>query len=425
MKCTSLTDRVRRKAKEAAGAFGNQGAALITALLFLVILTMLGLAALMTSDTEMMISRNDRLNKLSLDYANAGVQEALARLDLQTGSLKMGNYTTKAVTANPASSWDFSSTDAGADPFLNFSGTVTYRLEDDLHKRGMYTGGVDDNQVVGYSKDCGYNKSPVADVNNAFPVYTVTSTGWVMTGNTIAASAKVIIEVSRNTINLDVPGALYSATCITGNGNVTIAGGTKPAYVTPCNSDPGGDGMDLSGAAANITGGSPVAGGAGPFPNLTGATTAATNFLGMSLDELKVMATTSNTYYEKVGATWSPTAPNPPWGDYANMKNPKIVYIDTKGGTYTMSGNTDNFGILIVKGDLVTSGTIKWKGLIYVTGNLSSGAGTVKVDGGVMVGGSSTTISGTIDINYDKTALDSVARQAFKTKILNWRRILN
>lgn len=425
MKCGTLIDRLKCKAKEAARTLGNRGAALVTALMFLLILTMLGLASIMTSSTEMLISRNDRLNKLSLDYANAGVQEALARLDLQTGGLKLGNYTSKALSANPASHWQFSSTQAGADPFINFSGTVVYRLEDALHYRDMLSGtpyNTANHRVVGYSKDCGYSKSPVAAIANAFPVYQIDCTGWVKSGNEQASSSRVTIEVSRNTINVDVPAAFYSAACITGNGNIGVDGGTTLAYATNC-TGAGGDGMDVHGAASHIDSTLSPKYNTSTFENMTA--NSSSNFLGMSLDDLKSMAYSTNTYYEMNGASsWNPTygAPAPPWGDYDNMKDPKIVYVDTKGGTFSLNSRTDNFGILVVKGDFENHGNMNWKGLIYVTGNYIAGAGDLQVNGSVMVGGSSTTISGTINVNYDKMALESIARQAFHTKILNWRR---
>jgi len=392
-----------------AGRRSDEGAALITALMFLLVMTMLGLAALMTSGTEMMISRNDRLNKLALDYANAGVQEALARLDMQSGALQLGNYSTKTLTASPAYVANFSSTDSGTSLSpIYFSGTMTYRIEDNQHYRNMPNppnAGVADGEVVGYSKDCGYDKAPVATWQKSFPVYVITSTGKVMQGSAEMATATVKVEVTRNILNINAPGGMFSGGCLDVNGasGGIAGGGSLPGVITNSSSGTCTENPIVSGTPAYSYN-------AGIDMN---------TYLGMSVTELVQFATVKETYTSNVTNT-NMSYSSYPGGD------PAIVYIDNAGHSIRENGCT-GYGILVVTGDLVLGGGFNWHGLVYVMGNVtqSGGGGNPNIDGSIMAGGNMNILNGGIDITANQAILDTIARRAFNTKVINWQRVYN
>jgi len=424
----ALTRKARGNRNRAAG---EDGAALITALIFLLLLTALGLASVMTSSTEMMIARNDRLNKLALDYANAGVQAAMAQLDAdQIGS----DYKAKLLPAADPGPWSFnsSSTQLGITT-MNFDGTVAYRTEDSIHWVGkgespQVARSVDgDNQVIGYSKSCGYGNASVTFYDKSYPVYQITSRGWVGDSANPDATATVVADVSKNTIDVNVRSAL-DATCLQALGTAHVYGASncggatdnKPAYSTQC--------------ASPVTGGAynDDYGVTGVPPETSAPAKTIEDRLGMSLDDLRALAVGNGTYYHHESGVWlEQNSPGPADDDpYTLINNDQytgfddIVYVQADDIDFHPTGGT-NTGILIVEGNLITSGNFVWNGLVYVTGNLTTGAGAVVINGSVIVDGALADLGGTITIQYDCNNLEKLSRNAFHTLLLNWQRQYN
>jgi hypothetical protein len=64
------------------------------------------------------------------------------------------------------------------------------------------------------------------------------------------------------------------------------------------------------------------------------------------------------------------------------------------------SSNLDGYGILVVSGNMITSGNVSWHGMIFVKGDsIYNGGGTKEVYGAVIVNGNAI-INGTVDIRY-------------------------
>lgn len=78
----------------------------------------------------------------------------------------------------------------------------------------------------------------------------------------------------------------------------------------------------------------------------------------------------------------------------------KIGDMDLKGGSYIAF---DNFAAIVVYGDLKISGGTYIKGIVYVTGETSFGAGNNVIDGSLIsAGGASVTdLTGNATINFD------------------------
>ncbi|HEY3346968.1 MAG TPA: pilus assembly PilX N-terminal domain-containing protein [Nitrospirota bacterium] len=401
-----------KKIKILAGEIsGQEGAALITVLLFIVILTGLGIASIMTSSTEVKISRNDRLNKLALDYANAGVQVALARLDEKTLPWTFGTFTSLAKTAS-GGPWEFDSNFNGLNATINpvkFFVHINYRTEDGGHwvkmdpppptgltREQYYTGvGMNDHEVVGYSVDCGYPKSPNAHYEDAWPVFQITSTGTVMSGTNVIATAKVLVEVTKNRIDLSVPGAVSSVNCPTKlQGGGSISGtATIPALST--------NGGCTTHDTANPIKTSPASGTA---PTPIDINTMITNLL--QNDHIDV----------------APGAFGGNYGGYnvntALCRDPKVIHVT---GTVTAGTGDQGFGIMIVEGDLITNGKFDWKGLIIVRGKLDcqGGGSDLNLEGGVI--STDTEITGSPTITYNQTLIDKIKDSVSRSKIMTWR----
>lgn len=381
----------------------DRGAALITALVFLVLLTLLGMASLMTSGTELLISRNDRLNKLALDHANAGVSMAVAALDKKDIGGDGHTLAIQAVPANKTKEWkvsfDHYSTNAatlvtydiGSDPAnggIDFTTTVRYRPEDSLHTNG--TGDVD--EIVGYSNDFRYNKSPFDVVGKSYPVYEITSVGRVRSGNQVIATATVVMEVTKNALLTGVPASLTVEGSVTGGGSSDIIG--DPAY-------PSIQTGYANGYSGTVTNGmAPVA----------GVSSTLEQMLGMDVADLIAEADI--------------TSPDPPTWPIGSLSVPKIVYVNNGvGDEWNMNAGEEGWGILIVQGDARTNGTAKWHGLVVVLGSLTL-AGTYNFDGPVIVRGDADII-GSGQLADNRALLDDISNVFSKSKIINWRRDYN
>jgi len=124
------------------------------------------------------------------------------------------------------------------------------------------------------------------------------------------------------------------------------------------------------------------------------------------------------------GSTSKPENP----GDWGTADAPAILY---GSGDISIASGTSGVGILIVDGNLRTTGGFEWRGLIIVRGGVYLGGGGNKnrVVGSVIVqnalsdeGSASLTNSGSSDLIYSREALRLV-RTKFASAYLvtNWR----
>ena len=409
---------------------GNDGAALITALLFLVMLTLLGVVAIWTSSTETSLGGNERLNKQAFYLAESGLQEAIARLDFNDSTNPTYYIDTSKTAAGGSVSppWTQSASTWGTkgfirnDGFTNYSVSIVPSFENDLLGGSFhqYTSAPPD-QLILYNKGFGYWDSPIDGSINAtggFPVFHVTSVGRVRdAGGNIIAMAKVQADVTKNTINVNTKAGLQLNGCtnIGGTSDISAPGGELAVY-TPCTDDLSTNG-NVHGSTLNGN---------------TGAVfTPMSTFLGPSLPQLRSMATISYTG----GSTQNGVS----WGDFAGETNPQIIFIDNAckytgpgchSGPFHLTGNGSGFGVLITTGDFIIDGTFNFKGLVFVLGDFSSqgtgGTGGAQIIGSVVVGGTSyisATATGNSAITLDRDILQKVAQQGFTSKIVSWKEI--
>lgn len=119
----------------------ERGAALITALIILTLLTLIGIAATNTSTLETMISSSERSRTEALYAAEAGIEHArrnLKSLFVDNNALKITLKLTGASTADP--DWDFvlngSLVDAATDS--TYEGGALWIADGDLGSAYLY-----------------------------------------------------------------------------------------------------------------------------------------------------------------------------------------------------------------------------------------------------------------------------------------------
>jgi len=85
------------------------------------------------------------------------------------------------------------------------------------------------------------------------------------------------------------------------------------------------------------------------------------------------------------------------------------------------ASNLDGYGILVVGGDMITSGNITWHGMIFIRGDsIYNGGGRKEIYGAVIANGDMV-INGTVDINYAYCTIgDDLKNDLTKYKLKWW-----
>lgn len=190
----------------------EKGIALIAALMVLLVLTMLGISAILTSTTDMQIGNNEK-NAIQGQYvAEAGIEHMMVFLNKTTNIEPTGANEAKwSTTANSvAQSWNKSlrrDIKDGANTFFSYSTTVSYKIV-------QGTGTSYDNRVSFYNHTAGFSNAPGS---GGWPVYEIRSVA--KHGN--YQSQANILEVTKTSFPFNVQGAF------TANGNIELSGNVK------------------------------------------------------------------------------------------------------------------------------------------------------------------------------------------------------
>ena len=105
---------------------------------------------------------------------------------------------------------------------------------------------------------------------------------------------------------------------------------------------------------------------------------------------------------------------------FGSESDPSGIYF--RDGDFT-GNNIIGYGILAVDGDLVTSGNITWKGLVFVGGDsVYNGGGSKQVYGATLINGN-VVINGTVDFKYDCEIVKDIFDLHSRYKILTWKQL--
>ena len=237
----------------------DKGFILILALVTMVSMTIIGISLVMNMTTDMQLSRNERDAKTAFQLAEAGINEAIARVRLPLNNANyIGELTTDGSTYRTAN-WNLPtnalSKDIGAGyggaresmDSLGYEVEISYLTEDNtegycdtnepaagtntnLNAFSPASGGSCSKtsyEVVMFGQDFNIDASVSNIAYGILPVYKISSTG---TANSTTREIEAFVGASS--LYTDTDGALNTNSCLEiAGGSATITGGVQEAGV--------------------------------------------------------------------------------------------------------------------------------------------------------------------------------------------------
>ena len=383
---------------------GEKGFVLVLALLMLLVLTLIGVSGMSTTNFEALIAGNKRVSSKAFYVAEAGISEFMGRFRAgATGEFSDSSPTSPnwrlflAINEQKAARAGYSSGTAGHNFLPSLQNELDFALEA-RHKLDA------DNNVV---------------LLAGYPVYIVKSHGYTEEGG-----HKVIeVEVMKSPY-VEAPASLYSKSPVNLQGSSTYISGIDKCPV---------DGVANNKAGIITT--TPTITQAGS-PTVEGDPDRVTNSpLNLPLEDMVTYLKGDADFAYKYATNQTLTGFSNDWGTPAGTGTTEplsydgpmsIVYFDMKGDkTLTLAGGSHGAGILLVNGNLELHGGFTWYGVIIVTGALDyTGGGQKNVTGGIMAG-ETTTVQ--LDVGGNAGIVNcSNARKKIKVaplKITQWKEV--
>ena len=373
----------------------EKGAALITGLLLVLVLTILSMAGLLSTASELKIAANDRSSKKVFYVAESGLEDARSRM--QTGASSNPIYDNQFSNPN----WTaFIGTESKSAEKGYQSGNTNHVRYDQLNSSTNYV------VTVSHKLDSSGNILKWGDINDdGIPeentsagrnIFVITSEGYDSDG----ASKPLRIEATQ-VPSITVPAALYTKAHTNIQGTSTYVMG-----MDHCGSNhvPGILTMDDVNEIGN--------------PNITGSPSAIIQHSPKNLnvqamvDSFKKSITNSYNVNSATltGMTWGNPVEGATQQDALSCSERKIVYFNTNSTYVKLSAFTSGCGILMVDGDLSVQGGFHWYGVVLVTGSVTfSGGGGKNVTGAMLAGGmvSADLVGGDANIVYCSSAVNN------------------
>ncbi len=382
----------------------ENGIALILAIFFLLVLTLIGINSLNITIFDNLLAGRKRASEQAFYTAEAGIHEWMGRF--REGST---NKISDDDPSNPV--WKL---------------LLAKNAGEGATKIGFVSGNPNSIPSLQSQLDFGVEIKHKIDAANQViqyagaPLYLVKSYGFTADGG------NKIIEVElKKGPTYDPPGALYSEMPIKVNGNSAYINGNdgcgtnnKPGIIT----------------TATITeSGNPTIDGSPPEVTPSSSPSAKNLPLQEMIDYLKADA---NFSYSHNGDT-TLTGVSNNWGNPTNngttvpitYSGPmSIVYFNMQGNhKLKLAGDSHGAGILLVNGNLEVNGGFTWYGVIIVSGELKfTGGGDKNVTGGILTGES---VNGEVDIGentgiiYCSSLRDKLKNIVPASKITRWREV--
>jgi Tfp pilus assembly protein PilX len=394
----------------------EKGMVLVVGLLIIMVLTLLITTAVMTTTTDLKITGNYKTSEMAFYAAEAGIEEARARLRYNylpddgglTSRIKEANDTERQ-----SPSW--SKTISATGTHRSIQSALSYEVTIEHQKN---TSG-----AVLYWRDFnndGLNERSTAFINEFKTpnIYKVTSTGYAS-----GAQKTITVEMTRLP-PITAPAALYVEAVTTIQGTSTNVIG-----VDQCG------GASLPGVVTTLAETTVKKNG---NPNVCGVTQACTLAdpwdvvgLGTNMDIEALVAdwkTSANSKYTyaadrtDTGMAWGTPTLGATLQDPSTCSASNIVYYNMNGNTIKLSGGSSGCGILLVDGDLDINGGFNWNGMVIVAGSITyTGGGDKNVTGAVLAGGSldADLVGGNANIVYCSSAINNLTANR-PLKKLSW-----
>jgi len=383
----------------------EKGVVLVIALLFLLVLGLLGMSAMNSTFYDNRISGNKRISEQAFYAAEAGIQELLGRF--RQGATGEINDTD---TLNP--NWRrFIALDQNQAAKVGYVSGPNHLFIQSLQTQLDFA--VELRHKV--------NIANAVVTKDWQPVYLVTSLGVTPEGG------RKLIEAELNPHPSFNPGAaLYSERPVVLMGSSTYIQG-KDACGT---NDVPGVGLTLPQVPTDplTIHGSPTVQGTPPIQYDT-----RNRSLREMVDYLRKDANFNYAY----GSNQTLTGMSDQWGipsgsgtttplSYSGALN--IVYFNMGGNkTLKLAGGSHGGGILLVDGNLEINGGFKWYGLVIATGTLDfTGGGEKNITGGVMTGESATVevdVGGNAAIINCSAVQSQLENRVTPVRMTRWREV--
>jgi Tfp pilus assembly protein PilX len=382
----------------------QRGFVLVAGLMVVFVLTLLSLAAMMTTGTELKMAANDRSIKEAFYIAEAGAEEARSRLHASASTAPIvdnqpdnANWTVFIGTPQRSQQKGYDTTNSNQSRYDRLSSNLDYVV------------------TISHKLDSSYRLLKWGDANNdgkpeentvkGNNIYVITSEGYTSTG----AVKAVRIESTRIPfpVGMDQAAALYTKepTIILGTSTNVIGMGV-PGIITKATVQMNGN------------------------PGITGNPVPIVEHSSLDID-VQAMINQARSYqnfsYDVqsanfTGMNWGSPTPGPTQQSPTSCNTDNIVYINTHNTYVKLSGQSSGCGLLLVEGDLNIHGGFQWYGVILVTGSVNfTGGGGKNVTGTILVGGTDVgdAVGGDANIIYSSQAVQDVA-DVFPLIPLRW-----
>ncbi|MDO8785128.1 MAG: PilX N-terminal domain-containing pilus assembly protein, partial [Syntrophales bacterium] len=401
------------------GGFSDEkGMVLVVGLLLIVVLMLLGTTAVLTSTTDIRISANYKTSNRALYAAEAGIEEARARL--RTNDPADSNEIADSHPTNTgwAAYIDIGDASKSQGKGYNSGNSMHLRVSSlqstlDYTVKTVHQTNASGNILYwGDSNSDGINeRNPTTGQN----IYLATSYG------TAAGANKTIkVEIARLP-PITAPAALYvEAATIVQGASTYISGTDAPACGT----------SNLPGVATSLSAGTVTPTG---NPTVTGSTSSTWSVTGgaTNMDVQAMIDNWKGSANFTYNLTSNDTQSGMNWGTpvVGNQNDPSacsvsnIVHYNMNGMEIKLAGGSSGCGILLVEGNLELNGGFNWYGLIIVSGSVTiAGGGNKNITGSVIAGGSTQAdlVGGNSSIVYCSAAIsDQTTNRALR--ILSWK----
>jgi hypothetical protein len=402
---TQVLRRIFLSAWNSSSIYTNElGMVTAVALLLVAALALLGTTAVVITSTDLLIGGNYKVSEQAFYAAEAGVEEAKARLrESAAEGVKIND------TAPNSPDWKvYIGTLAMAQAKGFNPSSLSQSRVDSRQKDMSYV--VEIKHKVNAANQVMYWDGATRTTTPAKNIYLVTSAGF--TGN---ANRAVQAELTRNSPGFPKsPLYVKSPTTVSGDkttiDGTNVCGGGTVAGITSTLAE--GSGKDK----AVTVNGDPKGGG----PQIIGDPP-----IKYLADNLDIVALVNSL---KSSATIMGTDPSiqgkdANWGDPANCSSYEIVYFNTD---LHLTGQSQGCGLLLVDGDLEVNGGFQWRGMVIATGSITfsgKGGDSKKVTGGMISGGmvdADVSIGGSAEIRYCSTIDDEIAKK-LPLRYLSWK----
>ncbi len=398
----------------------NHGIALVTSLMFIVVLALLGATSATVTTLSSQASGNYKASIQAFQTAEAGTEEARARLRATATSRINDN----AQTSTTWQTFIGSTTQAQA---YGYTGSASQVRAESLQTALQYTVVIQhatnaSGQILYWGDPTGTGTNTrTATVLPQQNIYLVTSYGTRGGANDVVQTQVAPVPP------VPIPGTVYVAANTTIQGSSTIINGmdqcgsvNRPGVFTPLPETQNGHPTIDQNGHPRVTGNPAFQYNGSPL-NVS----ALVNTLKGSADSTYTFS--SNTTV--TGMSWG----TPTLTDTHNQESPlqcsesHTVYYNMNGKSLKLAGGTQGCGILLVDGDLEINGGFSWYGPVLVTGSVTyTGGGNKNISGALIAGDSLTAHIETNDIGGNATILNCSAAIRNSTQsrpllVLNWK----